>query len=80
MNKGAPVEFLKDGKWKMTKKKNGVEYASAGTYKVGKDQIEITAEVGGEKQVRSSVIVKWTDKVIVLREKEKELQLRRVKK
>lgn len=80
VNKGAKVEFTDDGKWKMTKKIKGVKYGNVGTYKVAKDQIEITSEAGGEKQVRTSVIVKWTNKVLILREKDKEVELRRVKK
>ena len=35
VNKGARVEFLKDGKWKMTKKKNGLEYGRRGNVQGG---------------------------------------------
>jgi len=80
VNKGAKVEFTDDGKWKMTKKIKGVKYGNVARYKVGKDQIEITSEAAGAKQVRTSVIVKWTNKVLILREKDKEVELRRVKK
>lgn len=80
VNKGAKVEFTGDGKWKMTKKIKGVQFGNDGTYKVDKDQIEITSEAAGQKQVRTSAIVKWTNKVLILREKDKEVELRRVKK
>src|SRR5438094_3577702 len=46
VQEGTLVEFTKDGKMKVTGKKDGMEMAFEGTYKVEKDSFTMTMKVG----------------------------------
>lgn len=77
--KGAKLEFTKDGKLTMTMKKNGEDFRREGTYKLSKNTIEVTSKIDGKTQVKTATITKLTDTVLILREKDKEVELKRVK-
>jgi uncharacterized protein (TIGR03066 family) len=55
---GTLVEFSKDGKMKVSAKKDGTEMAFEGTYKVGKDSFTMTLKVG---EMEKSQTIKVTE-------------------
>jgi uncharacterized protein (TIGR03066 family) len=59
---GTLIEFTKDGKFKVNGKKDDMELAIDGTYKVEKDTFTFTMKIGDEERTQTITITKITDK------------------
>jgi uncharacterized protein (TIGR03066 family) len=60
------IEFLKDGKLRMTSKRDDKEFKVQGTYALKKDKLTLIAEMEGKKvDTQTVTIQKLTDDVLV---------------
>jgi len=58
---GTIIEFTKDGKVKVTAKKDDADFNLEGTYKVDGDTLTVTMKAGEEERKQTITIVKLTD-------------------
>jgi uncharacterized protein (TIGR03066 family) len=74
------VEFLKDGKLRMTAQKGGEELKVEGTYALKKDRLTLTVEEGGKTtDTRTVTVQKLTDAVLVIVDNNKKMEFKRAK-
>src|SRR5262249_2833522 len=59
---GTLVEFTKDGKMKITAKKDGKDTMIEGTYKVEKNTFTMTVKIGDEEHTQTITITKISEK------------------
>jgi uncharacterized protein (TIGR03066 family) len=72
---GAVVEFAKDGKIKITGKKDGAEMTIEGTYKVEKDTFTMTMKIGDQEKSQTITITKMTDKEMATKDKDGKVRI-----
>ena len=68
--KGTLIEFTKDGKVKVTGKKDDKDVTFEGTYKVEKDTFALTMKVGDEERTQTITITKISDKEMATKNKD----------
>jgi uncharacterized protein (TIGR03066 family) len=75
------IDFAKDGKLSVTGDKGGETFTAKGTYKVDKNKLTLTVELGGKEKVVKRIVSKLTDTELVSKEEgeDKEDTLKRVK-
>ena len=77
---GSTVEFLKDGKMKLTMKIEGKDMVVDGTYKVDGDKFMIAMKFGDKEQKKTITIKKISDKELSTEDEEKKgVEFKRVK-
>ena len=77
---GAVVEFTKDGKMKVTAKKDTEEVTYEGTYKVEKNTFTMKLKVGDEEKMKTITITKISDKEAATKDEDgKVVELKRKK-
>jgi uncharacterized protein (TIGR03066 family) len=59
--KGTVIEFTKDGKVKVTAKKDDKDFDLEGTYKVDGDKLMVTIKTGDDEHKQTITILKLTD-------------------
>jgi len=59
--KGSVIEFTKDGKVKVTAKKDDKDFDLEGTYKVDGDKLMATMKIGDDEHKQTITILKLTD-------------------
>jgi len=67
---GTTVEFTKDGKFKVTGKKESKEENVEGTYKVEKNTFTFMMKVGDMEHKETITITKMTDKEMLTKDKD----------
>ncbi len=77
---GATVEFTKDGKLTVVAKADGKELKLEGTYKIEKDKITTKITFNGKAIEDTDDIIKLTDEVLELRDKDKKVTTFKKKK
>jgi uncharacterized protein (TIGR03066 family) len=78
--KGTVVEFTKDGKVKLTVKKDDKDATLEGTYKVEGDTFTVTMKMGEEERMQTITILKLTDTELHVKNKDgKQSELTRKK-
>jgi len=74
------LEFLKDGKLRMSAQKGGEELRVEGTYTLVKDRLTFTARAEGKAVDTQTVTVrKLTGDVLVILDRNKRMEFKRVK-
>ena len=74
------IEFIKDGKCRMTSKREGKEYKVEGTHALKKDRLTLTVVVDGKAADTKTVTVqKLTDDVLVFVDNKKKMEFKRGK-
>ena len=63
---GGTIEFAKDGKLRVRYGSGGKAVAFDGTYKVAKNKLSMTLDLGGQTKTDTSTIKKLTDKELHL--------------
>ena len=77
--KGAIIEFTKDGKLKMTGKKDDMEISREGTYKLDGSKLTVTTEGEGAKTT-TITITKLTDSEMTIESEEgKKVEMKKKK-
>ena len=80
VTRGDVVEFTKDGKMKVTAKKDDNEMLLEGTYKIEKNTFIMTMKIGDEEKTHTITITKISDKEMSTKNKEdKVVELKRKK-
>jgi uncharacterized protein (TIGR03066 family) len=67
---GATIEFIKDSKVKAIVKKGGAEMTVEGTYKVEKDTVTLTMQVGDKERTQTITITKISDKEMATKDQD----------
>ncbi|HJZ55504.1 MAG TPA: TIGR03066 family protein [Gemmataceae bacterium] len=67
---GTLVEFTKDGKMKITAKKDGKDTMIEGTYKVEKNTFTMTVKIGDEEHTQTITITKISEKEMSTKDKD----------
>ena len=76
---GAVVEFTKDGKLKVTGKKDDKEMTIEGTYTVAKNTFTMKLKIGDQEVTKKITITKLTDKEMATKDEDKVVELKRKK-
>jgi len=77
---GTVVQFTKDGKLKVTHKKDDKDINIEGTYKVEKNKISLNMKVGTDEKKKTITIVKISEKEMSTKdEDDKGVDLKKVK-
>jgi uncharacterized protein (TIGR03066 family) len=75
------IEFLKDGKHRMTSKRDGKEYKIVGKHELKKDKLTLTVLVDGKTADTKTVTVQQlTDEMLVFVDNKKKLEFKRGKR
>jgi uncharacterized protein (TIGR03066 family) len=74
------IEFLKDGKLRMTSKRDDTEFKVEGTHALKKDKLTVTVvEEGKTTDTKTVTIQKLTDEVLVFVDNKKKMEFKRAK-
>jgi uncharacterized protein (TIGR03066 family) len=67
---GSVVEFTKDGKMKVTAKKDDKDFNIEGTYKVEKNTFTMSLKIGDDEKMQTIIIVKISAKEMSTKDKD----------
>lgn len=67
---GSTIEFTKDGKVKLSAKKDDADFNIEGTYKIEKDTVSVTAKLGDVERTNAITITKISEKELHVKDKE----------
>src|SRR5262245_58316168 len=74
------IEFIKDGKFRLTSKRDDKEYKVEGRHALKKDKLTLTVVVDGKTtDTKTVTIQKLTDEVLVFLDNNKKLEFKRAK-
>jgi uncharacterized protein (TIGR03066 family) len=74
------IEFQKEGKLRMTSKREDKEHRVEGTYALKKNQLMLTAKKDGKTvDTKTVMILELTDDVLIFVDNEKKLEFKRAK-